>query len=79
MCYITPPKRATRSLKEILLASANFCQVNPAQLVCVCLCMLFLFTVESTDIEAKVNNGIALMFSQVNEILNEKLHGHRLK
>lgn len=57
--------------KPILLASASFCQVNPAQLVvCVCLYMLFLFTAISMDIEAKVNHGISLMFLQVNEILS---------
>jgi len=71
MCCITPPKRASRSLKTILLASANFYQVNPTQPVCVCLCMLFLFTVISTDIKAKVKNGIVLMFLQVNEILSK--------
>lgn len=66
MCYITTPKRVPRSLKAILLASASFCQVNLAQLVCVCLCMLIL----SMDVKAKVNHGIVLMFLQVNEILS---------
>lgn len=71
-CAALPHQKGPPDLsRPILLASASFCQVNPAQLVvCVCLYMLFLFTAISLDMEAKVNHGISLMFLQVNEILS---------
>lgn len=71
-CAALPHQKGPPDLsRPMLLASANFCQVNLAQLVvCVCLYMLFLFTAISMDIEAKVNHGISLMLLQVNEILS---------